>query len=206
MTRRHAPSVALLAVLILIAGFILAACGGSGSPAAHATTTTYANTDYRFTVSHDATQLSAAVDRDNSGNNQQIRLPGLGSLQGDELILIVEGKRGPPQGGELSVSALRLSRPLTLPSLAAFRREPYMKELVANGFQGATVAPPQSASIGGLPAFRYTFGKKGVMSVVNYTVVHGRFVYNLNLALSPKASTSLASSLEAALQSFHVSR
>ena len=81
-----------------------------------------------------------------------------------------------------------------------------MKKLVANGFQGAVVASPQSVSLGGLSAFRYTWGKKGAIRVVNYTIVQGAFVYDLNLSLSPTASAPLASSLEAALRSFHASQ
>lgn len=128
-------------------------------------------------------------------------------MRGDHILLVIEGKQAATgsssKSAALQILALRTVHPLESPALAAFRREPYLKALIREGVMGYVVTPPEAVTLAGLPAFRYVMHAQGV-TVTNCTVVHGKYLYNLNLVLPPKTPAPLVSSLEAALRSFRI--
>lgn len=197
----------------MLAAVLLLAAGCSSSPKTASATRTYTNTDYGFSVAYDSRSLSAAVDRDTSGKNMQALLLGGGQLRGKSLTFIVHGK-GSPSGPSwlyagLHIWVLRTAHPLKTPTLDAVRRDPAVKALMSQGIMGYVASSPRAVTLGGLPAvwIHYVASAGGVSHAAeNYTVIHGEYLYQVDLVLQPKTPPAVASSLKAALRSFRVTQ
>ena len=159
---------------------------------------------FHFSITYDPSRLGASIDRDISGSLHEALEPGLGTLHGDMQALYVRTKPTlSPRLAELGIVAWYTTRPVAPPTLAAFRREPYMRSLIRKGWLGAVVTEPQAAMLDGLPAYRFVM-RKGRASITTYTMVRGDYVYGLDLTLRGDTPAPVRLALEGALRSFRV--
>ena len=189
---------------VLAATIALAACGSAANTGAHAARRAFASPGFHYAVSYDPARFSAAVDRDASGVGLDQLVPGIGKVHGDVETLIA-GAKDPASlaqvtRGEFQLTALKPQRAQRRPSLAAFRREPYLRKLEAHGW---VTSRPRKVALNGLPAFRYTMRFRGV-TTVDYAVYDGAFIYAMNLEAPSKRWSVVGPSREAVARSFTV--
>ena len=201
----------ILAVAVFLAA-LLAGCGSG-------TTKTYANKDFQFSVSYDAAKLTQSVDAANSGA-MTFNAPGKPPVPANVILVDVTAKpakdsytawQGP---GGVQVSAAKTARPISPPTLAEVRQEskkdflgmPGLTLKSAQGrLKGLAVGQWQPFTLDGLHGYTISYTTNTTHQVV-YDLYNGRYHYGFVVGASKSAWSGIAPTLNAVVQSFHVTQ
>lgn len=206
------------AIGAVVAILLLAGCSSgtritsqSASPNPH--TKTYANRQFGFAISYDASRLTESVDTVDSGRGTYSGPPPIpvDSILIDVLVKPAKDVQTAWDGpGGVQVSVERASRPITLPTLAGLRRSSKkyflgdpLVPLASLHIAGLVVGQWQPFSLKGLRGFAIAYLTKGSHQVI-YGLWNGKHFYVFQVGASKRAWPQIAATLTAVVQSLQV--
>lgn len=194
---------AALAVISVLAGAVLlAGCGSSGGGGGGMKT--YANSDYKFSITYDGGKLSqgsSATTGSGAGATPVFKVGFADKSSADDQGIAVDG---------LLVQVYKLQRevkPEEVPGLKSVF-EGLIPQLQAGLGSGAKMGQLTSAEVNALPGFRieYTFlGSDGTVKSITYFLIKGQYEYELTAQAREKTWPNLEAIFTSAIDSFKVS-
>ena len=164
------------------------------------TSKTYSNPAFGFSVTYDRGVFVATVHK---VPNFKLQWAGVGPVVGAEQQITMESISQPL--AQVSVAAVRPRRVMAAPTLHQFTQTLHSQLLtILSAYH--LVGSPQTTTLDGLPAIRYSVrgGSGTPVQLTTYTVFHGSFIYVISLIAPTKGWTSLAPRLNAVAQSFTI--
>ncbi len=208
--RRKVSWLLIVAAVVVAASLVIDLVLRAPSRHHPAAITTYTNRAFQFSLDLDPGQFTVrTVDplASEPPDAQFLWIDGVGRVSGGRArLLVLQVALRTPAGlpaedrGTVGVTVARLNGLAKTPTLAAFRREPFMHDDMAAGW---VTSGPVVSEINGKPAFRYSerVGKRSALDyVVYHHVLNGTFVYSVYLSASTARWNAVKSELEAVAQ------
>ncbi len=207
---KRAFSPVAVAIVALTAAVLLAGCAGkptttataglSATPTAAASlqVQAYSNTAFGFSVTYDRRDFVATP---HNVPNFKLQMAGVGLVMGAQQQVTMESISQPL--AQVYVTAVQPHHVMAAPTLSQFAQTLHGQLLTILAAYHL-VGSPETTTLDGLPAIRYTVrgGANPSVQLTTYTVFHGHFVYVIGIIAPTKLWTSLAPKLNAVAQSF----
>jgi hypothetical protein len=206
----------LIVVAVMVAASLAIDLAFKAPSHRSAAITTYTNRRFQFSLAWDTGQFTVrTVDplASEPSDAQLLWIDGVGRVRGGRgrLLMLQVALRTPADlpvqlRGLVGVTVARLDGLVKTPTLAAFRREPFMHDDISAGW---VTSGPVVSDLNGTPAFRYSerVGKRSALDyVVYHHVLNGTFVYALDLTASSARWNAVQSRLDAVAQTLATGR